>query len=63
MEKEPIQLRAEKIARQNKNLHGEKGVDGLTGRWRGTWYDRGIPRKALLSPMEMYRSRKLNLSS
>lgn len=27
-----------------KNLHGSKGVDGLTGRWRGKWFENGIPR-------------------
>jgi hypothetical protein len=27
-----------------KNLHGSEGVDGLTGRYKGTYYDRGVPR-------------------
>lgn len=53
--------RAEKIERQNKNLHGEKGVEGLTGRWRGIFYERGIarPRQVLapISPISMFRDR------
>lgn len=53
--------RAEKIARQNKNLHGEKGVDGLTGRWRGIFYERGVarPRQSIapISPISMFRDR------
>jgi len=54
--------RQAKIERQNKNLHGEKGVDGLTGRWRGVFYERGIARPrqplALLSPISMFRDRQ-----
>ncbi len=54
-----VDLLAEKQARQNKNLHGGERVDGLTGRWRGVYYERGVarPRKALISPIEMYRTR------
>ena len=40
----PINLKAEKIARQNKNLHGADKVEGLTGRWRGIYYEKGQPR-------------------
>ena len=29
-----------------KNLHGEKGVDGLTGYYHGTFFLRGVPRSA-----------------
>lgn len=57
---EPVDLQQEKLARQNKNLHGEKGVDGLTGRWRGMRYIRGIayPRsQAIISPISMYRDK------
>lgn len=54
--------RQEKVERQNKNLHGGDKVDGLTGRWRGVFYERGIarPRKALdapISPIGMFRDR------
>ncbi len=53
--------RQEKLERQNKNLHGADKVDGLTGRWRGVFYERGVarPRKAmaLISPIVMYRDR------
>lgn len=28
-----------------KNLHGAPGVEGLTGRWHGTVFERGVPRK------------------
>lgn len=27
-----------------KNLHGTQGVEGLTGRWKGTYYENGAPR-------------------
>lgn len=33
----------EKDERHNKNLHGERGVDGLTGFHHGTFYLRGVP--------------------
>jgi len=31
--------------RHNKNLHGETGVDGLTGFYHGQFYDNGQVRK------------------
>lgn len=55
--------RAEKIARQNKNLHGEKGVLGLTGRWRNTYYENGVanPRRPLrLEPGAVLRFKEMN---
>lgn len=55
------QKRKEKIERQNKNLHGGEKVEGLTGRWRGVFYERGIarPRQAvIISPISMYRDRR-----
>lgn len=56
--------RQAKIERQNKNLHGEKGVLGLSGRWRGIYYERGIarPRRALISPLSMFRDRSIDRS-
>lgn len=42
--KEGQPKRLPKDINHQRNLHGGDGFDGLTGPWKGTWYDRGIPR-------------------
>lgn len=56
--------RQEKIERQNKNLHGGERVEGLTGRWRGVFYERGVarPRKpnTIISPLSFWRDQQID---
>ena len=62
-DKEPTSFKEAKDRRHNENLHGAEGFDGLTGRYKGIYYERGVarPRKslaALISPISMFRDRQ-----
>lgn len=50
----PSHIKPNRI-RQNKNLHGEKGVSGLTGYWHDRYYHQGVAQPR--SPNKQTRKR------